>query len=157
MFYSLCWPLNRLHEQGQWLSQAQLFQSKREHVSRLFKSDNMPKRDIIGMPPDHAQVEFIIKKKTDSLSREFKSDHSRRPPTIPWLAQAVRLELLGHVIKSRAKLNTHTVYEQKRGAETSPPIDGSKTSMTELDGEQQNYHPRFPHKACYCNLWILGK
>lgn len=63
-----------------------------------FKSDNTPKRDLIGMPPDHTQVDFIIKK--DSVSSEFKSDHSTRPPTIPRLAQAVRLELLGHVIKS---------------------------------------------------------
>jgi len=122
-------------------TKAQVFQSKRGHVSRVFKSDNTPKRDLIDMPPDHTRVDFVIKK--DSVTGEFRSHHSTRPPTISWLAQAVRLELLRHLIKSWAKPKTLAQDIRMKGrAKTTPrPIDGSKTSMSE---SQQNLCAQIP-------------
>lgn len=79
-------PQRRLHEQGQWLSQAQLFQSKRGHVSRLFKSDNTPKRDLIDMPPDHTRVDFIIKKQILFLNSNLTIQQGH-PQSLDWLKQ----------------------------------------------------------------------
>lgn len=70
------------------MNKAQIFQSKRGHVSRVFKSDNTPKRDLIDMPPDHTRVDFIIKKKQILLLVNLNLTIQQGHPQSPyWLKQ----------------------------------------------------------------------